>query len=161
MKKEYNRYEAIKYAKKWVYGRNPHYSDFEKSGGDCTNFISQCIFAGSKVMNFNRINGWYYINGKNKSPSWSGVEFLYRFLVNNKRKGPQGKEVTSREVYPGDVAQLSFNGKIFEHSLLILNHSNSLDELKIATHTYDVYGKKIVDYNYSKIRFIHISRILI
>lgn len=42
-------------------------------GGDCTNFVSQCIFAGSGIMNHNKRTGWYYINGNKKSPSWSGV----------------------------------------------------------------------------------------
>lgn len=49
---------------------------------------SQCIFAGSNVMNYSKSNGWYYINGNNKSPSWSGVEFLHKFLITNKLAGP-------------------------------------------------------------------------
>lgn len=24
-------------------------------------------------MNYSKNNGWYYINGNNKSPSWTGV----------------------------------------------------------------------------------------
>lgn len=53
-------------------------------GGDCTSFASQCIYAGSKVMNYNKNNGWYYNSGNDKSSSWSGVEFLYNFLTTNK-----------------------------------------------------------------------------
>lgn len=34
---------------------------------------------------------WYYKNGNNKSASWSGVEYLYKFLVNNKTAGPYGR----------------------------------------------------------------------
>ena len=38
-------------------------------------------------MNYNKNNGWYYINGNKKSPSWTGVEFLFRFLTSNKKEG--------------------------------------------------------------------------
>ena len=40
---EYEREKAVQYAKKWAYGRNPEYFNFDPIGGDCTNFISQCI----------------------------------------------------------------------------------------------------------------------
>ena len=40
---EYDRNKAIRYAKKWAYSRNKKYLDFENIGGDCTNFVSQCI----------------------------------------------------------------------------------------------------------------------
>ena len=53
-------------------------------GGDCTNFISQCIYAGVKVMNYNKNNGWYYKTVNDRAPSWSGVEFLYDFLLKNR-----------------------------------------------------------------------------
>ena len=49
---EYNRENAVAYAKKWAYGRNPKYYDFSDLGGDCTNFASQCIYAGSGIMNY-------------------------------------------------------------------------------------------------------------
>ena len=66
---EYDRESAIEYAKKWAYKRNNKYYNFDNVGGDCTNFISQCLYAGSKVMNYKKDLGWYYINGNNKSPS--------------------------------------------------------------------------------------------
>ena len=44
---DYDRKAAVLYAHQWAYGRNPAYYDYEELGGDCTNFASQCIFAGS------------------------------------------------------------------------------------------------------------------
>ena len=82
--REYNRKEAVEYAKIWAYKRNPKYYNFDTVGGDCTSFVSQCIYAGAKVMNYSTY-GWFYRNGYNKSASWSGVEYLYKFLVNNKQ----------------------------------------------------------------------------
>ena len=49
---EYNRSAAVAYARKWAYARNPEYYDFSEIGGNCTNFASQCIYAGSGVMNY-------------------------------------------------------------------------------------------------------------
>lgn len=150
--KTYNRIIAVNYAKKWALSRNPIYYNFDPVGGDCTSFVSQCLYAGSQKMNHNFENGWYYNNGYDKSPSWSGVEFLYKFLIKNKSYGPRGKEISQKEIEAGDIVQLSFSGNKFEHSLLILDPST----LSVAAHTYDVLDKKISEYNFSKIRFIHI-----
>ena len=61
--KGYNRSNAVLYAMEWAFSRNPQYYNFDPVGGDCTSFVSQCIYAGSNVMNYDKINGWYYING--------------------------------------------------------------------------------------------------
>ena len=97
-REKYNRKEVYEYAKKWAYNRNPKYYNYDKLGGDCTNFSSQCILAGYKQMNYNLKNGWYYIDVNRKSPSWTGVEFLYQFLITNKNIGPKGKEVPIQEL---------------------------------------------------------------
>ena len=156
---EYDSESAIKYAKKWAYKRNEKYYNFDNVGGDCTNFISQCLYAGSRVMNYKKVLGWYYINGNNKSPSWTGVEYLYNFLINNKDVGPFGKEVTMGKIQLGDIAQLSFDGVKYEHSLIITTIKNlyDLSEIKIASHTFDSFDKPISEYVYKNIRFIHIQ----
>ena len=151
----YNRTSAFNYAKKWALARNPKYYNFDNVGGDCTSFVSQCLFAGSKKMNY---NNWYYNNGYDKSPSWSGVEFLYNFLINNKGYGPRGVMATSSDIDIGDIAQLSFDGNHFGHSLFIVGiNGYSLNDITVATHTFDAFGKKISEYNFSKIRFVHIK----
>ena len=48
---DYDRKAAVLYAHAWAYGRNPAFYDYEQVGGDCTNFASQCIFAGCGIMN--------------------------------------------------------------------------------------------------------------
>ena len=155
----YDRNKVIEYAKKWALSRNPKYYNFDNVGGDCTSFVSQCIFAGANVMNYTKDVGWYYINGNNKSPSWSGVDFLYKFLINNKSVGPYGKEAKINEIEIGDIAQLSFDGDKFEHTLMIVNIENkfTLSKIKIASHTFDSFNKAISEYLFQKIRFIHIS----
>lgn len=159
----YSRAKVLEYAERWAYDRNPQYYNFDNVGGDCTNFASQCIYAGSNIMNYSKQNGWYYINGNNKSPSWSGVEFLYNFLVNNKSYGPFGKETKQDEMEVGDLAQLSFDGNKFTHTLVIVKIKNKfdLDKIFITSHTYDSFNKKISEYNFEKIRFIHIEKVRI
>ncbi len=158
--RSYDRKSAINYAKRWALSRNPEYYNFDSVGGDCTSFVSQCLFAGSKKMNYSHVNGWYYNNGYDKSPSWSGVKFLYRFLTKNKSYGPRGKELSQTEIIPGDIAQLSFDGVTFGHSLFIINISGpSLNNIAVATHTYDVLGKKVGEYSFLKVRFIHIENV--
>ena len=79
--KEYNRLRAVQYAKRWALERNPLFIDFAGRGGDCTNFVSQCILAGCCTMNFTPDFGWYYIDSNDRAPAWSSVEFLYDFLM--------------------------------------------------------------------------------
>ena len=69
----YDREAAVFYARKWAYARNPRYYNFDDLGGDCTNFASQCIYAGCGVMNFTPTFGWYYIDINQRSPSWTGA----------------------------------------------------------------------------------------
>lgn len=159
---QYDRQKVYDYAKKWAYKRNPVYYNFDPVGGDCTSFASQCIYAGAGVMNYSKENGWYYINGNNKSPSWSGVEFLYKFLITNKTIGPQGKDVEQYQTDIGDIAQLSFDGIKFSHTLIITKIINKYDlnQIYIASHTFDSFDKKISEYKFQKIRFVHIEKVL-
>lgn len=156
-KGRYNREKVYEYAKKWAYSRNPHYYNYDAIGGDCTNFVSQCIFAGCNQMNYNKNNGWYYINGNNKSPSWTGVEFLYNFLINNKGDGPLGIETTIDKLDIGDIIQLNFDGNKFSHTLVVIQNSKNIDNTLVATHTFDTFGKKVSDYNFYNYRCIHIE----
>lgn len=95
---KYQRNKVIDYANKWALLRNPKYYNYDSQGGDCTNFASQCIFQGSGIMNYSKNNGWYYINGNQKSPSWTGVEFIFKFLTKNKSVGPYGIEVEKEKI---------------------------------------------------------------
>lgn len=154
---KYNRQKVYEYAKKWAYGRNPRYYNFDPVGGDCTNFISQCIYAGCGQMNYNHTFGWYYINGNNKSPSWTGVEFLYNFLEKNKSAGPRGKETEIQNLEIGDVIQLSFDGTTYSHSLVVVQNGNSVDDTLIAAHTFDTFARRVSEYGFSKYRCICIE----
>jgi hypothetical protein len=155
----YDREKAVGYACRWAESRNPAYFDFENFGGDCTNFASQCIFAGSGIMNWTPVTGWYYASSYNRTASWTGVNFLYDFLINNKGPGPFAELVDVSDVMPGDIVQLSFSSKnVFNHSPVIIGTGSppGFDNILVAAHTDDVCDYPLTGYDWAFIRFIHI-----
>lgn len=154
----YNRAAAVAYAHRWAYDRNPAFYDYDDLGGDCTNFTSQCIFAGSGVMNYTPVYGWYYIDANNKSPSWTGVPYLYNFMTANRGLGPFAEQVGMQAVLPGDFLQLGDGNGRFYHSPFIVSVSNppSPATILVAAHTYDADNRPLNTYNYGQVRFVHI-----
>ena len=151
---EYNREAAVLYAKKWAFGRNPAFYDFSKIGGDCTNFASQCIFAGAGVMNYTKTFGWYYKSANDRSPSWTGVEYLYNFLINNKDVGPFAEETPVSRLQIGDVVQLGLATGDFYHSPIVVGFRRG--QILVAAHTYDTFNKLLNSYRFDVARGIHI-----
>lgn len=161
---QYNRSKALDYAQKWALSRNPQYFDYSPIGGDCTNFISQCLYAGSGVMNYTKNTGWYYINANDKAPAWTGVVFLYNFLVRPERTpGPYAKEADVSQIEPGDIIQLAFQGMgNFSHSLFVVKCGNpvSIDNILINTHSYDRKEYPLNRYSWNRIRFLKILGVI-
>ena len=151
---EYNRQAAFEYAKKWAFKRNPQFYNFNAIGGDCTNFASQCIYAGAGVMNYTPTFGWYYSSLNDRAPSWTGVEYLYNFLVNNDGVGPFAEEVSLEKLEVGDIVQLGTQAFDFYHSPVVVRIANG--QIYVAAHTYDAFNKPLSSYNSAKLRGIHI-----
>jgi hypothetical protein len=151
---EYNRQAAYDYAKKWAFGRNPAFYDFSAIGGDCTNFASQCIYAGARVMNYTPTFGWFYRSANDRTPSWTGVEFLYNFLVNNEGAGPFAKEVPLNELEVGDIVQLGRATGDFYHSPVVVGVRRG--NIYVAAHSYDAFNRPLSSYRYEQARGIHI-----
>jgi len=153
----YDRSGALDYAATWAQKRNPAYLSFEDLGGDCTNFASQCIFAGSKVMNFTPVTGWYYISSYNRTASWSGVEYLYHFLTTNDSAGPFAVETDAEDIEIGDIVQLGNENHHFYHSPVVVGITP--EDILLAAHTYDAYMKPLSSYVYHTVRYLHIEGI--
>jgi len=156
---QYDREKAVWYAHKWALGRNQKYFDFDNFGGDCTNFASQVIYAGSGIMNYTPVYGWYYNDSYDRTPSWTGVDFLYDFLINNEGLGPFAEIVNVSKALPGDIVQLSFGGENhFNHSPVIVSTGGtpSYNNILISTHSDDVNNYPLTGYEWNHIRFIHV-----
>ena len=150
----YDRNAVVAYAREWALKRNPAFYDFQNIGGDCTNFASQCIYAGAKIMNYTPVYGWYYRSLSDRSASWTGVEYLYNFLISNTSVGPYATEVPQEEIQPGDIIQLGRANGDFYHTLVVTVTS---PQILIAAHTYDTLDRPLNTYNYYTARFLHIE----
>jgi len=148
----YNRPAAVAYARRWALSRNPAFADFSNLGGDCTNFISQCLLAGGAPM---RHPGWYYYSLSRRSPSWTSVTSLGNFLTKNQGSGPFGHEIAFEHLLPGDIIQLKFaENPAFSHSLFVLTPGQ--DPL-IAAHSLDSLNRPLSSYTFEQARPIQID----
>jgi len=119
----YDRAKACAYAEKWWNGANPRYESFEV---DCTNFVSQCLFAGGAPMNYTgkRESGWWY-KGKDGSRelwsfSWAVAHGLQSHLAAS-RSGLRAETVDSpQRLAVGDVICYDWEGDgRFQHNTIV------------------------------------------
>lgn len=151
---QYDRAKAYEYAKKWAFGRNPAFYNFEKIGGDCTNYASQCIYAGAGIMNYTPVTGWFYKSANDRTSSWTGVKYLYDFIVGNNGTGPFAEEVPLDKLEVGDILQLGRSNGEFYHSPVVTGISRG--NIFVAAHSYDVFNKPLASYDFDRVRGIHI-----
>ena len=153
--KDYNREHAVTYARRWALDRNPLYFDYTGIGGNCTSFVSQCLYAGSCTMNYTPVFGWYYLSAAERPASWTGVEYFYNFLTGNEEVGPFGREVSEGELQPGDVIQLGREESGYYHSLLVLSRGEQ--DILIAAQSDNALDRPLSTYTYDYARFLHID----
>lgn len=150
----YRREDAVAYAREWAFGRNPKYLNFDGLGGDCTNFASQCIFAGCPEMNYARVTGWYYRSANDRAPAWTGVRELRNFLTHAHGMGPRAYEVERSGVRPGDLAQLGRADGTFYHSPVVV--AVTPREIYIAAHSEDAWMRPLSSYTVERVSFLHV-----
>ncbi len=150
----YDRAAAVAYARAWALGRNPIFYDFDALGGDCTNFISQCVYAGAGVMNYTPVFGWYYRTPEDRTASWTGVAYFYDFMTENLTAGPYASEVSEQGIVPGDVIQLGRENGTFYHTLIVTETS---PEILICAHSDDALDRPLSTYRFARARFLHIE----
>lgn len=156
----YDRKTAAAYAHRWAYGRNPRYYNYERIGGDCTNFASQCLYAGCRIMNYTPTFGWYYLDANNKAPAWTGVEYLFRFLTRDKPStGPTAALSSLGQLEIGDIIQLSFDGRAYQHSPVVVEvgEKHSAGDILLAAHSDDADYRPLDTYSYALLRPLHIK----
>ena len=154
----YDRRAAVRYALNWAFARNPRFYDFEDIGGDCTNYISQCLYAGCNVMNYSQENGWYYINSDNRAPSWTGVNFLREFLLTNLGTGPYAEKAPLSELRRGDIIQLVDPSGRFYHTVFISAILSPAvpENIFVCAHSVDSRNRRLSTYDYADAVGIHI-----
>ena len=160
--KPYDRRRAVEYARRWALDRNPLFIDFTGIGGNCTNFVSQCLLAGSCVMNYTPNFGWYYVSPEDRAPAWSSVEYFYdfitgaaRFAMQNGGEGPFGTVVERAQAAVGDVIQYANAEGAWYHTVIISEIRP--DEILICAQSDDALDRPLSSYNFADLRFLHIE----
>ena len=153
----YNRNNTVKYALEYALKKNPAFFDYTNQGGNCTNYISQCLYAGAPKMNTS-INGWYYFTPSKTSVSWANVEPFYHFLISNTGEGPFAKESSLEHCELGDIIQLKFSHKkVFSHALVITKIlSKDPNGIYVCANTRDIKEVALGSYRFERFRLIHI-----
>ena len=159
---EYDRGRAVEYARKWALSRNPVFENFSGSGGDCTNFVSQALYAGSCQMDLTPTFGWYFKSLEDRAPAWTGVDAFFDFMTGSgdfppalERPGPFGYAADREFLQVGDVAQLINSDGIAYHTLIITDLSED-GEIYVSAHTNDALDRPLSSYEGATPRFIRI-----
>lgn len=162
----YDRAKARRYAEKWWNGANPDYEHFEV---DCTNFVSQCLFAGGAPMNYTgkRESGWWYqgLKGGRElwSYSWAVAHSLQAQLASGKG-GLRAEQTDSPgKLAVGDVICYDWDGDgRYQHNAIVTGFDAAGLPL-VNAHTTDS-RMRYWDYRDSyawtpntRYRFLHIS----
>ena len=121
----YNISKAVDYALKYALDMNPKFGNYEKWGGDCTNYISQCLYAGGIPFDWEGMDvryHWFWYSETKRTPSWTAANSLKFYMENNnKEKESQGlrAQLTSiSNLLRGDVIQLIGEDLRAYHSMI-------------------------------------------
>lgn len=140
----YSRVDAVGYATKYALKPNPNYKYFSltNTGGDCSNFLSQCLRAGGGIMS----SDWWYRHSSHPNTNydtwalaWAVAHSLYWCLkVNAGTNTSSIKGIEVNNVNLLELGDLIFyedsGGKIF-HSAIVTYISNY--EVLISQHSYE------------------------
>ena len=134
----YNGIKARNYALRYAKNYNPEYQDYNGRGGDCTNFASQCIYAGGIPTD----NVWY-----KDSHAWIRVVELRNWLL---KKGYARELTVQGNAKEGDLVQLRNSYGYWYHSLVVTYRNPTTGELFVSAHTGDYANRAL--YTYTKDR---------
>ncbi len=110
-------------------------------GGDCTNYASQVMYAGTPGFDQQGTNKWYYSGYNSRSPSWTSVLALRGYLLSNRGEvGHYSGFLTSKTyLKTGDIVQLGNY-----HSVVV--HRNNSGTIYVSAHTSAALNKPLSDY---------------
>ena len=110
-------------------------------------------------MNFTPLYGWFYRSANDRTPSWTGVQYLYDFLTRNIGNGPFASEVSLSSLEPGDVVQLSIDREDrYQHTPVVVRvDAPTLSGILVAAHSNDVDFRPLSTYQIRRLRCLHIE----
>lgn len=130
--KGYSINEAVRYALQYALKINSKFGNYEKWGGDCTNYISQCLYAGKipfDVVGIDVRYQWYWYSEIKRTPSWTAAHSLKFYMENNNANmdgslilGLKVRQITQDSLLRGDVVQLVDNHNNAYHSMIVTGY---------------------------------------
>lgn len=125
---------------------------------DCTNFISQCLYAGGIKQHVGSAytdTCWYYKTSTNRSSSWTGANEFYKYINSTVSKiSKSNGSWDTAEI--GDIIQLMSGGEA-SHSLIISGvaySSYGRSDLLVCAHSTDRRHVSLKEY-YSGTKCYH------
>lgn len=159
----YRRDIAVSYAHIWYSAYNPRFPQYSS---DCTNFVSQCLYAGGIPMD----SQWYCYSSSSVSSSWISVNRMYDYLIGNNiarcTEMSQNNYIFSIDdsgVAIGDVIQFyNITALTYSHGALVTVYDPNHSEIFYTSHSKSRYDYSLFDlwgstWEYTSIRILHIN----
>lgn len=156
----YDSAAALAYADQYAMDRNPEWADYSSVGGNCQNFVSQCLYAGGIPMDTqgDAVWKWYGSEVSNAatetgcSMSWASVTNFRKYVEENTGFGLVA--VLDAPYYsgqPGDVIQMGTEDG-WEHTVivrsLVANAAGETVDYLICSNTNDMANYPVSLYGY-------------
>ncbi|WCK55373.1 amidase domain-containing protein [Aneurinibacillus sp. Ricciae_BoGa-3] len=119
----YNRVEAVRYADLWWNDTNPGFLRFPD---DCTNYVSQCLYAGGIAMihTGDRGSGWWYQATGTDADTWSyswAVAHSFRWMLEGGEVISAQRKADASALTIGDVICYDFDGDgNWDHTTIVV-----------------------------------------
>lgn len=148
-KSSYSRINAVEYANRYYSNYNPSYPDWTPYGGDCANFVSQCLYAGGKSMSGSPGSSsaqdwgnWFSygsdLNTSNVSSTWRGANAFKSYWQSNSvgyKKFDSFSPDAYNYGYKGDAISLLNHNGVAYHTMIVVGYYGI--DLLCAQHTGD------------------------
>jgi len=159
----YDRERAKAYIDAYWKNYNPAYPSFSHGGGDCTNFVSQVLYAGGmpwaddkNPANYKKSINWYCKPGATAKDSENRITFSWkiaavfkahwisraaRHRILSYTEAMQSINWLSDSVFPGDVVQFCYSGGAPYHTLAVTGYNRdpeyNIRDIVLASHDMD------------------------
>ncbi|MDR0433749.1 MAG: amidase domain-containing protein [Gracilibacteraceae bacterium] len=157
----YNREAAKAYADAWVGQRNKQWTDYSSLGGNCQNYLSQCLLAGGAPMDTSGGAVWYWRADSRRAPSWTAVTYFLDYARRN--TGPGLAALADAPYYSGEIGDAILLGDesgwrhIVVVTALVRDGEGRVIDYLVHSNTVEWKYFPVSAYPYTRQMLIHIA----
>jgi len=161
---QYDRAAVYDYTSIWWNDRNPLYFDYSDYGGDCANFVSQCIIAGGINLLEGTDGNGFGVDNYGTMPFCDYLNLnLRNYQDTTVTYVVEGSAYVPDEVTIGDVVIFGEdNADNWEHAMVVI--SDNGNDVGLAGHSSNVWGRSFwTELGYSTFdcaTFYHINSVI-